>query len=119
MTGWSWSYNSLSVPNMKTTYLSDNQLSDETPCVATVGFFDGVHQGHRFLIRQVAEEAQASGMASVVVTFDRHPRQVLHADYRPQLLTTLDNKLLLLSKSLVRNSSVHSFIHLFINQVLT
>lgn len=126
MTGWSWSYNSLSVPNMKTTYLSDNQLSDETPCVATVGFFDGVHQGHRFLIRQVAEEAQASGMASVVVTFDRHPRQVLHADYRPQLLTTLDNKLLLLSKTGIDHAVVLHFdermaglsAHDFMEQVL-
>lgn len=84
---------------MKTTYLSDNLLSGEPPCVATVGFFDGVHRGHCFLIHQVIEEAKASGMSSVVVTFDQHPRQVLKADYQPELLTTLDNKLLFLSKT--------------------
>jgi riboflavin kinase/FMN adenylyltransferase len=38
-------------------------------------------------------------MSSVVVTFDRHPRQVLKDDYQPELLTTLDNKLLFLSKT--------------------
>ena len=84
---------------MKTTYLSDNQLLCEQPCVATVGFFDGVHRGHCFLISQVMEEAKASGMSSVVVTFDRHPRQVLKDEYQPELLTTLDNKLLFLSKT--------------------
>lgn len=84
---------------MKTTYLPDNLSSDEPPCVATVGFFDGVHRGHCFLISQVVEEAKASGMSSVVVTFDRHPRQVLKDDYQPELLTTLDNKLVFLSKT--------------------
>ncbi|MBQ6062165.1 MAG: bifunctional riboflavin kinase/FAD synthetase [Prevotella sp.] len=84
---------------MKTTYLPDNLSSDEPPCVATVGFFDGVHRGHCFLISQVVEEAKASGMSSLVVTFDRHPRQVLKDDYQPELLTTLDNKLVFLSKT--------------------
>lgn len=45
--------------------------------VATIGFFDGVHRGHQFLIRQVRQEAQASGLSSMVITFDQHPRQVL------------------------------------------
>lgn len=84
---------------MKTTYLPDNLSSDESPCVATVGFFDGVHRGHCFLISQVVEEAKASGMSSLVVTFDRHPSQVLKDDYQPELLTTLDNKLVFLSKT--------------------
>lgn len=63
-----------------------------TPSVATIGFFDGVHLGHRFLIGQVVDEARRRGMRSLAVTFDRHPRQVLHQDYQPQLLTTLDDK---------------------------
>ena len=60
--------------------------------VATVGFFDGLHLGHRHLIcmlRQMAEERQ---MASAVITFERHPRQVLGSDWQPQLLTTLEEK---------------------------
>ena len=39
------------------------------PCVATIGFFDGVHLGHRYLIEQVREAASACGFASGVVTF--------------------------------------------------
>lgn len=64
--------------------------------VATIGFFDGVHQGHRYLIRQVKDEAMRRGMKSMVVTFPTHPRKVLHADYQPALLTTCDEKVTLL-----------------------
>lgn len=64
--------------------------------VATIGFFDGVHRGHQFLISHVIDEAHAAGMQSLVVTFDRHPRQVLQQEYQPELLTTLDDKLRLL-----------------------
>lgn len=77
--------------------------------VATIGFFDGVHRGHRFLIDRVIEEAQRSGMSSAVITFDRHPREVLQTDYLPDLLSTLDEKLLLLSKTHVDNTVVLHF----------
>lgn len=77
--------------------------------VATIGFFDGVHRGHRFLIDRVIEEAQWSGMSSAVITFDRHPREVLQTDYQPDLLSTLDEKLLLLSKTHVDNTVVLHF----------
>ena len=77
--------------------------------VATIGFFDGVHRGHRFLIDRVIEEALRSGMSSAVITFDRHPREVLQTDYQPDLLSTLDEKLLLLSKTHVDNTVVLHF----------
>lgn len=77
--------------------------------VATIGFFDGVHRGHRFLIDRVIEEAQRSGMSSAVITFDRYPREVLQTDYQPDLLSTLDEKLLLLSKTHVDNTVVLHF----------
>lgn len=67
------------------------------PCVATIGFFDGVHRGHRFLIRQVMEEARRRGLESAVITFDRHPREVLHSDFQPRMLSTTDEKTALLS----------------------
>ena len=85
---------------MNTIYLnSDLSLDEAMPCVATVGFFDGVHLGHTYLINRVIEEAKAMGVLSVVITFDRHPREVLNHDYKPELLCTLDSKLLLLSKT--------------------
>ena len=70
---------------------------DRQPSVATIGFFDGVHRGHQFLIDEVKTEAAKAGLQSLVITFDRHPRQVLQQSYQPQLLTTLDEKLRLLS----------------------
>lgn len=66
--------------------------------VATIGMFDGVHRGHQYLIEQVRDVAEASGRKSMVITFDSHPRQVLHSDYQPRLLSSLDIKLLLLSR---------------------
>ena len=67
------------------------------PLVATIGFFDGVHRGHRYLISQVQQVALQRGMTPAVVTFPRHPRQVMQADYAPRLLTTFDEKMQLLS----------------------
>lgn len=70
------------------------------PSVATIGFFDGVHRGHRHLISTLIRESESAGdMRSMVITFDQHPRQVLRQDYRPKLLTTAKEKLLLLSKT--------------------
>lgn len=61
--------------------------------VATIGFFDGVHRGHQYLVRRVVEEATHTGYQSMVITFDRHPRQLAQGDYHPLMLTTLDQKL--------------------------
>lgn len=74
---------------------------DDSPAkyVAAIGFFDGVHCGHRYLIRQVRDEAARAGLSSAVVTFEEHPRRTLSADYQPQLLNTNDEKLRLLRQS--------------------
>jgi riboflavin kinase/FMN adenylyltransferase len=82
---------------------------DLRPCVATIGFFDGVHRGHQFLIANVMEEARKAGLQSLVITFDRHPRQVLSQNYQPRLLTTLERKLQLLSLTGVDNVAVLHF----------
>lgn len=66
------------------------------PCVATIGFFDGVHLGHRFLIEQVKELAKDKGLRSALITFPVHPRQVMKSDYRPEFLTTPEEKIELL-----------------------
>ena len=67
------------------------------PCVATIGFFDGVHMGHRYLIQQVKEIAAAKGLRSALVTFPVHPRKVMNAAYHPELLTTPEEKTNLLA----------------------
>ena len=94
---------------MNIIYINKGEAREKPELVATIGFFDGVHRGHRFLIDRVIEEAQRSGMLSAVITFDRHPREVLQTDYQPDLLSTLDEKLLLLSKTHVDNIVVLHF----------
>ena len=64
--------------------------------VATIGFFDGVHRGHQYLIQQVKEEALRRGARSLLITFDRHPRSVFAPDSAPLLLTTAEEKMALL-----------------------
>lgn len=56
--------------------------------IATIGFFDGVHLGHQYLLRNLVTLAQAKGCPSMVITFAEHPRRVLQKDYIPHLLTS-------------------------------
>ena len=61
--------------------------------VVATGFFDGVHTGHRLVIRQLVEAAAVRGDESMVVTFWPHPRNVLQKEARSlRLLTTLAEK---------------------------
>lgn len=78
---------------------SETSDIDFRPSVATIGFFDGVHRGHRYLIEQVREVAAARGIASSVITFPIHPRKVMQSDYHPALLTTCDEKVALLAET--------------------
>lgn len=77
---------------------------------ATIGFFDGVHLGHRYLIDQLKQQASAHGLQTMAVTFDRHPRQVLQSQWQPQLLTTAEEKTALL-RPLVDHVEVLCFDH--------
>ena len=76
---------------MKTTNLREG-MRLEGCCVATLGCFDGVHRGHQLLISTVLRKAKEKGLPSVVVTFDRQPRELFDPEYRPQLLSTPEEK---------------------------
>jgi riboflavin kinase/FMN adenylyltransferase len=54
----------------------------------TVGSFDGVHLGHQAVLREIAARARAAGRASVLVTFEPHPLEVVNPQAAPLLLTT-------------------------------
>ena len=86
----------------------DNNITKDAFC-ATIGFFDGVHRGHQFVINQLKEIAKDRRMKSMIITFDQHPRQVVHADYVPQLITSTDNKLQLLEDTGVDHVEVLHF----------
>ena len=65
----------------------------------TIGFFDGVHRGHRFLLHLLEEQAAANGLSPMAVTFDQHPRQVVQGGEAPSLLTTQAEKTSLLAQA--------------------
>lgn len=60
--------------------------------VVTVGTFDGVHLGHRDVLRRLGDRARAANLKSVLVTFDPHPLEVVNPSAAPPLLTVGDEK---------------------------
>lgn len=71
---------------------------DFGPSVVAIGKFDGVHAGHRAVIRRLKEKAAQSGERSVAVTFDRNPLAVLRPDRCPENVVTVERKLELLGE---------------------
>jgi riboflavin kinase/FMN adenylyltransferase len=63
------------------------------PSVVTIGNFDGVHVGHRRIMRRVVEIARARKFAAAVLTFDPHPARVLAPDRAPKLIMTVARRL--------------------------
>jgi riboflavin kinase / FMN adenylyltransferase len=62
------------------------------PTVLTLGVFDGLHLGHQLIIKTVVDRAKAIGAMPTVLTFDPHPRTVIHPESAPPLLQTFDQK---------------------------
>lgn len=73
--------------------------SEELPIVASIGFFDGVHLGHKYLIEQIKKIAAENDCESAVITFTEHPQKVLESSFSPYLLTTSKEKMELLKKT--------------------
>ncbi len=65
----------------------------QKPTVLTLGVFDGLHLGHQRIMETVAERAAAVDAVPTAITFDPHPRAVLHPESAPPLLQTLDQRL--------------------------
>src|SRR5437764_8579077 len=73
--------------------------TDLGPAIVTVGNFDGVHCGHRHVLREVVQRARTTGSTSVVLTFDPHPLRILRPDIAPKLITPQPVKEALLAQS--------------------
>ncbi len=63
------------------------------PTVLTLGVFDGLHLGHQLIMQTVVARARAVGAVPTVITFEPHPRAVLHPESAPPLLQTFDQKI--------------------------
>jgi riboflavin kinase/FMN adenylyltransferase len=63
------------------------------PTVVTLGVFDGLHLGHQLIMQTVVERAHTIGAMPTVITFEPHPRALLHPESAPPLLQTFDQKI--------------------------
>lgn len=85
---------------MKTVFRSLREAAGNFgPCALTIGNFDGVHLGHRTLIRQTRQLAHNNGWASGVLTFDPHPAVVVAPERAPQMICSLQDRLRLLEQA--------------------
>lgn len=73
-------------------------LSNTKGVVCTIGSFDGVHQGHHYLIQYTNRIAHQQGLKSLIITFRNHPRKTLHPQQPTWLLSTYEEKLRLISQ---------------------
>src|SRR6266404_848058 len=80
------------MPLMKVFHATDS-VEIACPTVLTLGVFDGLHIGHQLIMKTVVERARAAGAAPTVITFEPHPRAVLHPESAPPLLQTFDQKI--------------------------
>ncbi len=82
----------------------------ESPTILTIGTFDGVHLGHQKILNRLKELKKATGLKTVVLTFEPHPRKVLFPEQKDlKLLTLIDEKLDLLEKYGVDVTVVYPF----------
>jgi riboflavin kinase/FMN adenylyltransferase len=79
--------------------------------IVTVGTFDGVHRGHLDVLERLVARSQAIGMPSVLVSFDPHPLEVVNPTAAPPLLSTLEEKLEVISETGVNYFAVLPFTH--------
>lgn len=76
--------------------------SDDCGRAATVGTFDGVHEGHRLLLGTLAERAGELGLDPVAITFEPHPLALLAPERTPRRLTDIETRSRLISATGVR-----------------
>ena len=76
---------------MQIIYSAESDLI--APCVATIGFFDGIHSGHKYLINNLKQEAEKQQLKSAIITFNTHPRKIINPEFKPELLNTPAEKI--------------------------
>jgi riboflavin kinase/FMN adenylyltransferase len=85
------------------------KVSPKKDMLLTIGVFDGVHLGHKYLISKLTESARQQNLLGGVVTFRQHPQEVLPPQSRLPFLTSLTDRVSLLKNEGVENVIVLSF----------
>lgn len=94
-----------------------DQLPPFRRAVVTIGTFDGVHQGHRLIIRHLKEEAARIGGETVLITFHPHPRKVVSSTILGiRLINTLEERIGLLEEAGIDHLVIVPFTGAFANQ---
>ena len=85
----------ISLPNIPPFVQTFNAISDfptQAAAVATTGTFDGVHAGHQAILKRLIASAKEIGGQSVLITFDPHPRRLIHPEFPLELITTVEER---------------------------
>ena len=85
------------------------EAAEFRPSALTIGNFDGVHAGHRYLFRQVVETARQQGLRPAVLTFDPHPASVVAPRRAPRLLTTPEERCALMREEGIEQALILPF----------
>jgi len=88
-------------------------MNNKTPKVITIGTFDGVHIGHRKIIKRIVESAENSALESAVLTFFPHPRMVLQKEVGIELINTIEERKQILENTGIDHLIVHPFTRAF------
>lgn len=85
------------------------------PTIITIGTFDGVHVGHKEILKKLTFEANRLSLDSVILTFFPHPRMVLQKDSDIKLINTIDERVAIFSKTNLDHLIIHPFTKEFSN----
>ncbi len=94
-------------------YTSAASYENSRPCVVTIGTFDGVHIGHKAILKRLVDAAKKEGLDSVLLTFFPHPRMVLQKNSNIKLINTIPEKKELLEEIGLDHLIIHPFTHAF------
>jgi len=94
-------------------YPSASAYKNERQSVVTIGTFDGVHVGHKAILKRLVETAKKENLDSVVLTFFPHPRMVLQQDSNMKLINTIVERTELLENTGLDHLVIHPFTHAF------